>query len=67
MNKETISQYYLDLLEVCETRSKPDCCIASVEVMITGGYLLMTADGCDDGFKMGMLDCGSDIRWCESE
>ncbi|MBN2086913.1 hypothetical protein JW758_01060 [Candidatus Peregrinibacteria bacterium] len=60
-----IDEYYLDLMDVCKTRSKPDCCFASVEVMISGGYKLMTADGCPDGFKIGMLDCGSDIRWCE--
>ena len=67
LDEPEIGQYYLDLLEVCGTRSKPDCCIASVETMIAGQYLSMTADGCADGFKMGMLDCGSDIRWCKPE
>ena len=67
LEEPEIDQYYLDLFEICETRSKPDCCIASIEAMIIGQYLLMTADGCLEGFKMGMLDCGSDIRWCEGE
>ncbi len=62
-----VDKYYLDLMDVCEKRSKPDCCIASVEVMMTNQYQLMTADGCLEGFKMGMLSCGSDIRWCEPE
>jgi competence protein ComGC len=57
--------YYENLREQCNTTDYSDCCISSVEIMESEGYLLEEQEGCPEGYQTNMLRCLGTLSWCE--
>jgi hypothetical protein len=59
------NNYYENLREQCNTTGYYDCCISSVEIMQSEGYLLQEEEGCPEGYQTNMLRCLGTLSWCE--
>jgi hypothetical protein len=63
---QTSDPYYLKLEKQCYERTSPNCCLASLQGMVTTQSKLADANGtCPAGYKRVMMKCIDTYVWCE--
>ncbi len=62
---QTDDPYYLKLEKECHTRGSPNCCLASLQGMITAHAKAVKNQTCPKGYRINSLLCIDSYQWCE--
>ena len=57
--------YYDKLTNECKSKQSESCCLASVESMKAGSFVLASQEGCPVGYQPNMMLCVDSYRWCQ--